>query len=34
MEMMKSREAWQLEGEDGQLVVSVAGGGLSAWDAS
>ncbi len=26
-------EAWQLEGEDGDLVVSVAGGGLAAWDA-
>src|SRR5919198_1404718 len=24
-------EAWQLEGNDGELVVSVAGGGLAAW---
>lgn len=26
-------EPWQLAGEDGSLVVSVAGGGLSVWDA-
>lgn len=27
-------EPWQLDGDDGSLVVSVAGGGLSAWDAT
>jgi hypothetical protein len=25
-------EAWQLEGDNGELFVSVAGGGLTAWD--
>ncbi len=25
-------EPWQLEGEDGELIVSVAGGGLAVWD--
>lgn len=27
-------EAWQLDGDDGTLYVSVAGGGLAIWDAS
>jgi hypothetical protein len=26
-------EAWQLHGDDGSLIVSIAGGGLAIWDA-